>query len=433
MTTSRRLPTAALAATALAALALPAGAASAPLKSGKVVRVADGDTLTVRSGGRTETVDLVGVKAPARASCFADRSTRILRALLPAGTSVRLADEQRVAGRGRYVLKSGTFINAAILRAGAGRVTGTTRFARGSALRTAAAAARGAGRGIFGDCPQAAASPGTGGAAGGTKPAQPGAVPAGPTPAPPTPAGDDRPVTDATRMKAALDGLALVTFRSDANSSERQDTLFCADGRVERTEEFSAFASGGGNVRNDFAGSWVVGHTQRQTDGSLAAEVLVRADDATLDFRRLLLVLGTDGKVRQNGRTTDSARSTRPCAAAPAGAAVQNDTATGRQRFLQAITGRRFDAGGIGSLEACSNTRGRRTEDGIVTADGALTVEWAISDGTTHAGIVRIEDSTRGSARRMQVVLPAGGTPQLQELGRGDGAARTASSAPTTC
>lgn len=456
MTTSRRLPLAALTATALTAFALPAGATAAPLRSGTVVRVVDGDTLTVRGGGRTETVDLIGLKAPARTSCFAGRSSRILRALLPAGTSVRLTDERRVTGRGRYVVKSGTFINAAILRAGAGRVTGTARFARGSALRTAAVAARRAERGIFGDCPEVVVTPAdetptgpqagggqtiTGGQTGtGTTSPPPSTPPPTTTPTAPTipttptsPSADKTPVTDADRMKAALDGLALVALRSDANSSDRQDTLFCADGRVARTEELSSFSSGGGNVRNDFNGSWVVGHTERQTDGSLAAEVLIRPDDATLDFRRLPLLLGTDGKVRQGGRTTDSSRSTRPCAPAPTGAAVENDTALARQRFLQAITAKRLDATGIGSIEACSATRGRRTENGVVTSDGTLTVEWAISDGTTHAGIVRIEDAGRGSARRMQLVLPAGGTPQLQELGRGDGATRTATLGAAAC
>jgi hypothetical protein len=318
---------------------------------------------------------------------------------------VRVADERRIGGRGRYVFRRGRLVNAAMLRAGAARIRATRRFARGAALRSAARGAADADRGLHGRCdPPAAAS------------------------------GDRTSAEEAARIKAALDGLQMTTVRTDTNSSDRADTLFCATARVQRTEEFTPRDPGAGPIVNQFAGSWAIGDTVDAPDGSLRAEVLLRADDPTQELRTLVLVLGTDGTVRQEGQgATDSSRSDAACADPPPGAAFENDTPAARQRFTDAVLGKRFDVPGIGITDACAGPRLRRTEGGRVVADGALVVEWAVSDGSTHVGIVRVEDAARGSSRRLQIALPAGGTPELQEFGGSDAQAKAVTPAAAPC
>jgi len=417
MTRPRRLALLLTAASALAATATATPAYSAPLRSGTVVKVVDGDTLRVRGAGGTGTVDLVGVRAPARGACFGAQSVAGLRRLLPVGSRVRLVDERAVRGRGRYILKGRRLVNAAVLRAGAARLTSTRRFARGAALRSAARAAVRARRGLHGRCA--------------------GAVAPNPAPdaTPPVAASGTRTATEqADRVKAALDGLQMTTFRTDSNSSDRADTLFCATARTRRTEEFTSRDSSAGPVVTRFDGSWAVGDTAPNPDGSLRAQVRLRADDPTIELRRLTLVLGTDGRVRQEGQgATDSARSNEACADPPSGTSFENDTAAARQRFTEALLGKRFDVPGIGVTDACPGPRLRRTEGGQVVADGPLRVEWAISDGSTHVGIVRVEDAARGSSRRVQIALPANGTPELQELGGTDSAARSVTPGAASC
>ena len=395
--------------TVLAAVAGPvASAHGATGRSATVVKVVDGDSVRVRLGRRTRTIDLVGVRAPRGGACFAARSRSALRRLLPRGARVRVADERRIGGRGRYVFRRGRLVNAAMLRAGAARVRATRRFARGAALRSAARSAAGADRGLHGRCD---------------------------APDPPAAALGDRTSTEeAGRIKAALDGLQMSTFRTDTNSSDRADTLFCATARVRRTEEFTPRDPGAGPIVNQFDGSWAIGDTIDNPDGSLRAEVLLRADDPTQELRTLVLVLGADGTVRQEGQgATDSSRSDAACAGPPAGAAFENDTAVARQRFTDAVLGKRFDVPGIGITDACAGPRLRRTEGGQVVADGTLVVEWAVSDGSTHVGIVRVEDAARGSSRRLQIALPAGGTPELQEFGGRDSQAKAVTAGGAQC
>ena len=83
---------------AIATLVLLAGAA--PASAATVVRVVDGDTVKVRDGGKTRSVDLAGVDAPEAGACQGAEAKRGLAKLLPAGATVKLQrDPQRRSDR----------------------------------------------------------------------------------------------------------------------------------------------------------------------------------------------------------------------------------------------------------------------------------------------------------------------------------------------
>jgi micrococcal nuclease len=130
-----------------------------------VVRVVDGDTIVVRLAGGEETVRLVGIDTPETVDprrpvgCFGFEASRRTKALLPVGTRLRL--ERDVEARDRYgrvlayVYRADdhTFVNLALAEEGYAEpltippnVTYADRFA------AAAAAARAAGRGLWGAC-----------------------------------------------------------------------------------------------------------------------------------------------------------------------------------------------------------------------------------------------------------------------------------------
>ncbi len=79
----------------LTACQAPQATVSAP--AAEVIEVVDGDTLVVRSSGRTETIRLIGIDTPEvahhgmPAECFGPEATDRLRALLPPGSIVTLA------------------------------------------------------------------------------------------------------------------------------------------------------------------------------------------------------------------------------------------------------------------------------------------------------------------------------------------------------
>lgn len=117
---TRRLVVSATLVGLLLAVALPAtaGQRRAPFDA-VVVAVHDGDTLSVRQGGRTTRVRLVGIDCPEARQPFAARAKRFTSALV-FGRTVRV--EGRSLDRydrllARIVL-DGTDVNAAIVRAG---------------------------------------------------------------------------------------------------------------------------------------------------------------------------------------------------------------------------------------------------------------------------------------------------------------------------
>lgn len=72
------------------------------------MRVVDGDTLTARVAGRTETVRVIGIDTPESVKpdtpveCFALRASAEARRLLPAGAAIRLESDPTQAGRDQF-------------------------------------------------------------------------------------------------------------------------------------------------------------------------------------------------------------------------------------------------------------------------------------------------------------------------------------------
>ncbi len=395
-----------------AGLALPAGAQAASSQRATVVSVLDGDTVRVKIGRRTGTIDLIGIKAPTGKSCFAREARTALRKLLPTRSAISVLDETRVRGRGRYVTRNGKLINTEMLRKGNARLGSLTKVRRASALRAAERSGRRGKRGLHKAC-AAPKLPAT------TEPAA-------------TPDTQPGPVPQAVAVRTALAGGTLTELFTDNQRSERNDTRFCADGRTERREELIQ------NGRDqplivDIKGSWAVLDTQAAPDGSITAQVVVRSDDPVFDPRILNLVLGADGKVRSpRFNASEVQPDARPCAAPAAGAPVQNDTPAARDGLVAAVSGARLEAAGR-QTDVCPGPRLVRRENGIVVADGTLGVEWAISDGTTRLGVMQVSDATRGTSRRVIVQIDAAGAIQIQELGRDGAAAVPATRSAASC
>jgi len=129
-----------------------------------VVRVVDGDTVEVQLGGREETVRLIGIDTPetvdprSPVECFGQEASERTKALLPAGTGVRLVAD--VEARDRYdrllayvYRQDGTFVNLALVEDGYASVaTYPPNVAHQSDFTAAAARARDEGRGLWGAC-----------------------------------------------------------------------------------------------------------------------------------------------------------------------------------------------------------------------------------------------------------------------------------------
>ena len=158
---------------ALAALALVAcshaGAAKTtaarPPGVATVERVVDGDTIIVRVSGRRERVRLIGMDTPESVKpntpvqCFAIAASNRTKALLPAGTPVRLVGdaEQRDTYRRLlayvYRAQDNLFVNLSLVRDGfAVPYTFPPNVAHTNEFVAAAADARSAGRGLWSAC-----------------------------------------------------------------------------------------------------------------------------------------------------------------------------------------------------------------------------------------------------------------------------------------
>ena len=117
-----------------------------------VVRVVDGDTLQVRTGGAVRTVHLAGVDAPERGACGSVEAGRALARLLPRGARVRLQRDWAAPAAARYVYRRGRLVNTALLRAGVARPGDTGGLRQRSALLAAAREAEQQRRGIWTSC-----------------------------------------------------------------------------------------------------------------------------------------------------------------------------------------------------------------------------------------------------------------------------------------
>ena len=145
---------------------------SAERDSGRVARVADGDTIRLAGGRR---VRLVQIDAPEPGrECWGDEAALALAALLPPGTEVELVrdpaldDRDRFGRLLRYVSAGGLNVNLALVERGAA----APYFFRGERgrhavdLLDAAEAAQTARRGLWGSCAEARLDPGRALAAG---------------------------------------------------------------------------------------------------------------------------------------------------------------------------------------------------------------------------------------------------------------------------
>jgi micrococcal nuclease len=160
------MPKLALAAVLVAVLALGGGklVGAARSDSARVVRVVDGDTVVVSTGGHQERVRYIGVDTPESVKpgtpvqCFAEAASAENRRLVE-GQEVRLVQDLEAHDRyGRtlayvYRKSDGLFVNAELVRRGYGKpLTIPPNVAHAAELRRLASAARRAGRGLWSRC-----------------------------------------------------------------------------------------------------------------------------------------------------------------------------------------------------------------------------------------------------------------------------------------
>jgi micrococcal nuclease len=160
------MPKFAIAAIAIAILALGGGKLAGETRSdsARVVRVVDGDTVVVRTGGREERVRYIGVDTPESVKpgtpvqCFAQAASAANKRLVE-GQEVRLVGDAEARDRyGRtlaYVYRSsdGLFVNAELVRRGYAKpLTIPPNVAHAVELRRLAATARRQGRGLWSRC-----------------------------------------------------------------------------------------------------------------------------------------------------------------------------------------------------------------------------------------------------------------------------------------
>jgi len=143
----------------------PAPALLPECEPAEVVRVIDGDTISVRIGATTETVRLIGVDAPETVhperppEPFGEEARDYLSALLAGGTVCLerdVTERDRYGRLLRYVwLPDGTLVNEALLLAGLAVVTTyppDVKYVE-SRFLPAQEAARNEGRGVWGEPP----------------------------------------------------------------------------------------------------------------------------------------------------------------------------------------------------------------------------------------------------------------------------------------
>jgi micrococcal nuclease len=149
---------------ALAACGQGGGASGDP-SVGRINRVVDGDTIHVQIGGHDETVRLIGIDTPETVDprqpvgCFGKEASAHTKELLPKGTEVRLVRD--VEARDRYDrllayvyrVKDDLFVNLELAEQGfADLLTYPPNVAHVDDFTAAVAAARDAGRGLWGAC-----------------------------------------------------------------------------------------------------------------------------------------------------------------------------------------------------------------------------------------------------------------------------------------
>ncbi|MDQ6910254.1 MAG: thermonuclease family protein, partial [Actinomycetota bacterium] len=131
----------------------------------EVVRVVDGDTIIVRVAGKNERVRLIGIDTPESVKpntpvqCFALEASARTKALLPAGSSVKLVRDVDLRDRyGRllayvYRASDNLFVNLSLAADGyASAYTYPPNVAHAGELVAAAGEARDAGRGLWSRC-----------------------------------------------------------------------------------------------------------------------------------------------------------------------------------------------------------------------------------------------------------------------------------------
>ncbi len=135
----------------LAVWALVVGPATADEFAGRVVGIADGDTITVLHARHSETVRLLGVDAPEKRQAYGDRARRFTAELAFDRTvTVRAAGRDR-NGRllGEVVLPDGRSLNQELVRAG--YAWWFRRYSRDSTLARLEQEAREWRRGLWAD------------------------------------------------------------------------------------------------------------------------------------------------------------------------------------------------------------------------------------------------------------------------------------------
>lgn len=135
----------------LAVWALVVGPATADEFAGRVVGIADGDTITVLHARHSETVRLLGVDAPEKRQAYGDRARRFTAELAFDRTvTVRGAGRDR-NGRllGEVVLPDGRSLNQELVRAG--YAWWFRRYSRDSTLARLEQEAREWRRGLWAD------------------------------------------------------------------------------------------------------------------------------------------------------------------------------------------------------------------------------------------------------------------------------------------
>jgi micrococcal nuclease len=154
---------------ALVLLAAACGGSAAPPSAapgtGVVAAVIDGDTIEVDVAGRRERIRLLGIDTPETVDpnrpieCHGPEASALLRQLLPDGTAVRLERDREARDHFdrllAYVFRAddGLFVNEAVLAAGEAEILSIEpNTAYATRLASAAAVARAAGTGLWGDC-----------------------------------------------------------------------------------------------------------------------------------------------------------------------------------------------------------------------------------------------------------------------------------------
>ncbi len=145
-------------------LALPLEAGSAVIRPLRIDHVVDGDTVALTNGARVRLVQIDTPEVYFQSECYGRQASALTKALLPPGTSVRLAAEpatDRVDSYGRllrYVIRSrdGLDVNVRLVALGAAAPY-FYRYRRGryaARLELLARLARARKLGLWGHCPR---------------------------------------------------------------------------------------------------------------------------------------------------------------------------------------------------------------------------------------------------------------------------------------